>query len=62
MDPITKPFEQVSMDVAGPLPKTLKGNKYNLVMIDHLTRFVEIFPMPKIKLPKLLLGFLQHRL
>jgi len=45
LKPITSKFERVSMDVMGPLPTTMMGNKYILVVIDHLTRFVLVFAM-----------------
>lgn len=40
------PFEKVSFDIVGPLPITLKGNKYMVTFIDYFTRFVEAFPIP----------------
>ena len=39
------PFQVVAMDHMGPFPKTLRDNKYILVFIDHLTRYVEIVPV-----------------
>ena len=32
------------MDHMGPLPPTIRGNKYILVFIDHLTKYLEIIP------------------
>ena len=33
------------MDIMGPLPVSLTSRKYALVMIDHLTRYVEVFAL-----------------
>ena len=38
------PFQVVSMDFVGPMPATQRSNKYILVFIDYLTRWVEIVP------------------
>jgi hypothetical protein len=40
------PFEVTSMDINGPYPTTPRGNKYLLTFIDHLTKYVEAFPIP----------------
>jgi hypothetical protein len=48
-DPMPNPtrrWEIVAMDIAGPLPTTRKGNRYILVIVDYLTRWVEAFPLP----------------
>lgn len=39
------PFDKVYVDVVGPLPVSLNGNKYILSMVDDLTKFVEFAPM-----------------
>jgi len=39
-------FERVSIDFIGPLPITLTGNRYILVAIDHLTKWVEAKALP----------------
>lgn len=41
-----KPFDKVYIDIVGPLPISLNGNKYILSMVDDLTRFVDFTPMP----------------
>ena len=35
------PFEKMGMDVLGPFPITTNGNKYIIVMVDYLTKWVE---------------------
>ncbi len=34
-------FERVGIDIVGPLPKTLKGNRYIVVAIEYLTKWPE---------------------
>ena len=40
-----RPFEMVGIDILGPLPETLSGNKYILVITDYLTRWPEAFAL-----------------
>jgi hypothetical protein len=42
----TAKWEQIGMDIAGPLPVTPSGNKYVLVVVDYLSRYPEAIPMP----------------
>ena len=35
----------IATDITGPLPETLQGNKYILVIIDFKTRYVQAVPM-----------------
>ena len=37
------PFERIAMDVVGPLPKTERGNRYLLVIVDYYTRWPEAY-------------------
>ena len=37
------------MDVLGPLPITLSGNKYSLVVDNCFTKWVEVFPLKNIR-------------
>ena len=41
----TRPFEFVSIDHTGPLPRTAAGNKYILVLSCHFSKWVECFPV-----------------
>jgi len=43
------PFERVQMDILGPLPLTILGNKYLLVVVDCFTKWVEAFPLKNIR-------------
>ena len=40
------PFERVAMDIVGPLPRTARGNRYILTVVDHFTKHVEAYPLP----------------
>jgi len=42
----TVPFEVTSMDITGPYVTTPRKNKYLLTFVDHLTRYVEAYPIP----------------
>ncbi|XP_037774491.1 uncharacterized protein K02A2.6-like [Penaeus monodon] len=44
MPDVVEPFERVSADIPTLTPSA-RGNKYVLVLIVHLTRFVELFPL-----------------
>jgi len=43
------PFTRVSLDIIGPLYVTSKGNKYIIVLVDYMTKWVEAAPLPKIE-------------
>lgn len=40
-----EPWERLGIDVTGPHPTSSKGNVYILTVIDHFTKWVELFPM-----------------
>ena len=40
------PFERVAMDIVGPMPRTARGNRYILTVVDHFTKHVEAYPLP----------------
>ena len=41
--PCGYPMERVAMDVVGPLPKTIHGNRFILVVSDYFTRWPEAY-------------------
>lgn len=43
----TRPWEVISTDIMGPLPRSTKGNSYILVVTDYLSKFSLIFPLRK---------------
>lgn len=45
LSPPHSPFDRVGIDLLGPLPATPTGNKWVVVAIDHLTRYVETAPL-----------------
>lgn len=40
-----EPMEQVSIDIVGPLPKSSRGNRFLLTIIDNFTRYAEAVPL-----------------
>ena len=42
------PFSRVGFDHVGPLPRTKAGNKYIIVLVDYLTKWVEAEPLKEI--------------
>ncbi|KAJ9532872.1 hypothetical protein QJQ45_010969 [Haematococcus lacustris] len=44
--PVQGLFYRWGVDLAGPLPRTHRGNEYLLVCIEHLTKHVELVPNP----------------
>ena len=41
----TKPFEQLSVDLVGPLPTCQSGNRYIVTMIDKFSRYCMLVPV-----------------
>ncbi|KAL5510162.1 hypothetical protein EMCRGX_G005657 [Ephydatia muelleri] len=41
------PFQKLSWDILGPLPTTLNGNQYILVVTDLFSKWVEAFSLAK---------------
>ena len=39
-------MDHVVVNIMGPLPESLRGNKHLLVVEDYFTRWVEAFPLP----------------
>ena len=39
------PFDRLGLDIIGPLPKTSRGHRYVLVMVDYATRYPEAVPL-----------------
>jgi hypothetical protein len=44
--PVSAPLDRLFTDILGPLPETPRGNRYVLLVTDHFTKWVEIFPIP----------------
>ena len=46
MDIPPYPFAKISLDLSGPYPKSLSGNKYIIAFVDHYSGWPEAFPVP----------------
>ena len=42
---IEVPFSRIAMDIVGPLPKSNRGHRYVLVIVDYATRYPEAIPL-----------------
>lgn len=42
---VDAPFEKVAVDVVGPFRRTARGNRYAVVFVEYLTRWVQAFPI-----------------
>ena len=42
---IEVPFNRLALDIVGPLPRTSRGHRYILVMVDYATRYPEAIPL-----------------
>ncbi|XP_076660385.1 uncharacterized protein LOC143363724 [Halictus rubicundus] len=43
------PFERIALDIVGPLPKSMTGNRYALVVVDYFSKWPEVIPLPNQK-------------
>ena len=44
--PIQHMFYRWGVDLCGPFPETARGNKYIMVCIEHLSKHMEVIPLP----------------
>jgi hypothetical protein len=56
---IREPFSKIAIDIAGPLSRTKKGNKYIVIVIDEGTRYPEAFPLPSIEAERIAQSLIQ---
>ena len=56
---VSKPFQLLSIDIVGPLPITKRGNRYMLVMIEHMISVPEAVPLSHITMGKVVLAFME---
>ena len=43
---VTRPFERIAMDLVGPLPRSRRGNRFILTIVDYATRYPEAIALP----------------
>ena len=43
---VGEPMERIAIDILGPLPKSSKGNKYIMVVVDYFTKWAEAYAIP----------------
>lgn len=53
-------FQQVNIDIVGPLPNSSNQNRYVLTMIDRFSRWPEAVPLPEITAPVVARCILTH--
>ena len=56
---VSKPFQILSIDIVGPLPITGRGNRYLLVMIEHMLGLPEAIPLTHITMGRVVLAFME---
>ena len=44
---ISTPWKRIAIDIVGPLPRTKRGHKYLLTIMDFGTRYPEAIPLKK---------------
>ena len=49
---IEQPFQQIAMDVVGPLPCIPRGNRFTLSICDYATHYPEAMPLPSVEAPR----------
>ena len=49
---VSEPFQEVIIDIVGPLPRTKSGNEYLLTIMDRMSRYPEAIPIRSIKSKK----------
>lgn len=59
-DTAHKPFEKVTLDIAGPFTPTENGNKYILTVIDDLSKFLIALPIPNQESKTVAKGFITN--
>ena len=45
--PIKGMFYRWSLDLAGPLPLSRKGNRYVIIMVEHFSKWMELVTIPR---------------
>ena len=53
-------WERIAMDIMGPLPESYRGNKYILVIMEYVTRYVIATPLKDLTANNLVRKFIKH--
>jgi hypothetical protein len=40
------PFERIAIEVAGPFPRSVQGNRYLLIAMEYFTKWPEVYAIP----------------
>lgn len=48
---IENPWTRIAIDIVGPLPRTKRGNRFILTVMDFSSRYPEAFPMRRVDAP-----------
>ncbi len=48
------PWEKLGMERMGPFPRSKRGNKFLLVVVDYFTKWVEMFPLKDSKTTRII--------
>ena len=59
--PLTNLFDTFSIDFAGPLPRTIRGNSYILVAVEHLSGWPVAIPTPDAT-SRTVINFVSHHI
>lgn len=54
------PFERLIIDIVGPLPTTVRGNKQIVVVMDSFTKWPEAYPVEDIRAETVARGLFEH--
>ena len=46
---VGEPFQEVTIDIVGPLPRTRGGNEYLLTLMDRMSKYPEAIPIRSIR-------------
>lgn len=57
---VTDPFEVVGLDLVGPLTTTPDGHRYILVIVDHLTKHCETYPLANKEAPTVARAYVDY--
>ena len=57
---VGEPWERVSVDVTGPHPKSTRGNRFIITVVDHFTKWAEAIPVANHTAPVVARALMNH--